>query len=134
MGPSENGDNSFFFCIFVQFFPVLGCSIPWINLSDWYGSFNTHIGILYDILCHMPYAIKCHKLPFFDILWHMAYDIKCHKVCQYGYQKNRIDQTNRVKVFKTIYQKENLEKNQKTKKNIFPLYFLSNSFEKWFCD
>ena len=24
----------------------------------------------------------------------MPYDIKCHKVWQYGYQKNRIDQTN----------------------------------------
>ena len=33
-------------------------------------------------------------MSFYDILWHMPYDIKCHQVCQYGYQKNCLDQTN----------------------------------------
>ena len=40
------------------------------------------------------YVIKRHKMALYDILRHMPYDIKCHKVCQYGYQKKRIDQTN----------------------------------------
>ena len=44
---------------------------PKINLSDQNGSFDTHIGILYEILCHMAYAIKCHNKPFYGILWHM---------------------------------------------------------------
>ena len=63
-------------------------------MSDQYGSFDTQIAILYDTLCHMAFVIKCHKTSFYDILWQMPYDIKCHEVCQYGYQKNRIDETN----------------------------------------
>ena len=77
------------------------------------GIFYTHITIIHDILCHLPYVIKCHKMSFYGILWHIPYDIKWHKVCQYGYQKNRIDQTNWAKDFKIIHQKENLEKNPK---------------------
>ena len=36
-------------------------------------------------------------MAFFDI-GHKT--LKCHKVSQYGYQKNRIDQTNSAKDFK----------------------------------
>ena len=38
-------------------------------MSDRDGSFDTHIGILYDILCPMADAIKCHKMAYYDILW-----------------------------------------------------------------
>ena len=68
------------------------------DLSDRYGSFDTHINMLrYCILCHMTY-----------VKWH-----KCHKLCQYGYQKNRIDQTNWSMPFKLILQEENLKINGK---------------------
>ena len=36
-----------------------------INMSDRYGSFDTYIAILYDILCHMVYVIKRHKMAFY---------------------------------------------------------------------
>ena len=39
---------------------------PQINLSDRFGSFDTHIAILYFILCHMAFGMKCHKMPFFN--------------------------------------------------------------------
>ena len=26
------------------------------------------------------------KMAFYDVLRHMPYDIKCHKVCQFGHQ------------------------------------------------
>ena len=42
----------------------------------------------------MAFVIKCHKMAFYGILWQMPYAINCHKVWQYGYQKNRVDQTN----------------------------------------
>ena len=46
------------------------------------------------IVHHVASVIKCHKImPSNDILWHMPHDKKCHKVCQYGHQKNRLDQT-----------------------------------------
>ena len=45
----------------------------WLNLSDRYGSFDTHIDLLYDVLCLMAYVIKCHKMPYFAILWHFFY-------------------------------------------------------------
>ena len=36
--------------------------------SIWF--FDTHIAMVYDILCHTVYAIKCHNMAFYDILWH----------------------------------------------------------------
>ena len=33
-----------------------------MQLCDSYGSFDTHIAMVYDILCHMTYVIKCHKM------------------------------------------------------------------------
>ena len=63
-----------------------------MNLSDSYGSFDTHISMVHDNLSHMIYVIKCQKIAFYDILWHISYDIKCNK--QYGYQKNRMNLTN----------------------------------------
>ena len=65
-----------FFAFFSNFFPFQGVSIPWINLSVQYGSFDTHIDILNDILCHMAYVIKCRKMAKYGILWHfMTYAI-----------------------------------------------------------
>ena len=52
-------------------------------------------------------------MAFYDILWHMPYDIKCHQVCQYGYQKNRLDQTNWSKGCRIIFQEQNLTQNPK---------------------
>ena len=37
-------------------------------MSDQYGSFDTHIAILYDTLCHMASVIKCH-------IWHLIYEL-----------------------------------------------------------
>ena len=37
-------------------------------MSNRYGSFDTPIGLLYDILCHMAYVIKRHKIAFYDNL------------------------------------------------------------------
>ena len=39
-----------------------------IHLSAQCGSFDTHIAMVDDILCHMAYVIKCHKMTFYDIL------------------------------------------------------------------
>ena len=63
----ENGTFSFFeFSILKSF---QNCFLNHcINLSERYGSFDTHIDIFYDILCHMTYVIKCHKMTFYDIL------------------------------------------------------------------
>ena len=36
-------------------------------MSDRYGSFDTHIGILYDILCHMAYVTNFHKMAFYEV-------------------------------------------------------------------
>ena len=57
-----------FLAFLSNFFPVKGYSIPWINLTYRYGSFDTHFDILNDILCHMAYVIKCHKMKLYDIL------------------------------------------------------------------
>ena len=62
-------------------------------MSDRYASFDTHIAIVHDILCHLAYVIKCHKMTFYGILGHLADAIKCHELGQYGYQMKRIDQT-----------------------------------------
>ena len=102
-------------------------------MSDRYGSFDTHIDIVYDILCHMAYIIKCHKMTFYGILWHMQYDIKCHGLCQYGYQKNRIDQTNWYMIFKLISQEENLKINGKKWYTQISLVFLVKSLCKMCC-
>ena len=99
-------------------------------MSDRYCTFDTHIAILYEILCHMAFAIKCHKMAFYGILWQMPYDIKCYKVWQYGYQKNRIDQTNWLQKGKSFHRNKIKQKMEKTKFEIFPLYFLSNAFVK----
>ena len=99
-------------------------------MSDQYCSFDTHIGIVYDILCHMTFVIKCHKMASYGILWRISYDIKCHKLCQYGYQKNRIDQTNWSKLCKKISQKQNIKQKAKTEILLFPLYFGAKPFVK----
>ena len=62
-------------------------------------------------------------MAFFGILWQMLYGMKCHKVWQYGYQKNRIDQTNRLQKGVTFHRKKIKQKRQKTKIGLFPLYF-----------
>ena len=33
-----------------------------ITKSAPYGSFDTHIARVYDILCHMPNVVKCQKI------------------------------------------------------------------------
>ena len=43
----------------------------------------------------------------------MPYDIKCHKVWQYGYEKNRIDQTNWSMGYWTLRIEKNEAKNAK---------------------
>ena len=59
--------------------------------------------ITFYVIWHSPYnVIKYHKMAFYDILWQMTYDIKCRKVCQYGYQKNCIEQTNWSRNFKSV--------------------------------
>ena len=97
-----------------------------MQLSDSYGSFDTHIAMVRDILCHMIYVIKCHKMPFYDILWHLPCDIKCHKVWQYGYQINWHDQTNWYMEFKSVEQERFLAKIPKNWKTKF-------SFSEFLC-
>ena len=77
----------------------------------------------------------CHKMPFYDILWQMPRDIKCHKVCQYGYQKNRLDQTNWSTGFKIIFQENNQTKNAKNWNSHFSLVFLRRFLYnfQWIC-
>ena len=59
----------FSFLDFSSYFVLVKCLLAtWITLSDQYASFDTHIAILYDILCHMAYVIKCHKMAFYGIL------------------------------------------------------------------
>ena len=57
----------FFLAFLAIFLPVQRFSIPWIMWSDRNGSFDTHTGILYDILCHLSFVIKFHKVAFYDI-------------------------------------------------------------------
>ena len=90
-------------------------------MSDYFGSFDTHIAILYVILCRMAFVIKCHEMEFYDILLHVPYDIKCHKVWQYGYQMNRFNQTNWCMEFKSA----NIPKNWNTKNFLYGEWFLS---------
>ena len=52
-------------------------------------------------------------MAFYANLWHMPCDIKCHKVWQYGYQKNRIDQTNWSMGYWTLRIEKNEAKNAK---------------------
>ena len=42
----------------------LGNIFSQLYLSDSYGSFDIHMAMVHDILCHMIYVIKCHKVPF----------------------------------------------------------------------
>ena len=56
---------------------------------------------------------------FLGILWQMPYAIKCYKVWQYGYQKNRIDQTNWSMNAKTNLDEDILSKIQEIKNAIF---------------
>ena len=114
-----------FFAFFSLFFLVLRVQYPIAQFVWSIRSFDTHIGILCDILCHMAYVVKRHKTPFYDVLWHMIYDIKCHKVCQYGYQKNRIDQTNWSMGYWTLRNKKNNEKNAKNWNVKFSFVFLT---------
>ena len=65
-------------------------------------------------------------MPFYDILWHLPYDIKCHKVWQYGYQINRHDQTNWYMEFKSVEQEHFLAKIPKNWKTKF-------SFSEFLC-
>ena len=74
---------------------------------------------------HKSYnVIKCHESAFYGILWQMTYDMKCHKVCQYGYPKNRLDQTNWSTGFKITCQKQNQTKNAKNLNGNISFVFL----------
>ena len=74
----------------------------------------------------MPYGIR-HKIAFYDILWKMPCRIKLHKVWQYGYQMNRIDQTNQSVAFRIIFMNKIGRNSQKKNgKSNFPLYFWRN--------
>ena len=64
---------------------------------------------------------NCHKMEFYDIFWHLPYDMKCHKVWQYGYQINRLDQTNWYMEFKISGQEHFQQKFSKTEKPNFPI-------------
>ena len=69
----------------------------------------------------------------FVILWHFmtyAKSHKCNKLCQYRYQKNRIDQSNRSKNFKIFSKEQKI--NAKKDISKFLLHFWSNSFLKCF--
>ena len=56
----ENGTFSFFEFLMQKSYQ--NCFLNhYINLSDRYSSFDTHITIFYDILCHMTYVIKCQN-------------------------------------------------------------------------
>ena len=77
------------------------------------GIFDTHITIIHDILCHLPYVIKCHKMSFYGILWHLSDDIKCHELWQYGYQKKLLISQNDLKHLESFYSNKILEKSQK---------------------
>ena len=92
-------------------------------MSDQYASFDTHIAIVHDILCHLIFVIKCNKMTFYGILWHSSDDIKSHGLWQYGYQRKRIDQTKWAKGFRIISQQQNIRKIKKTKMPIFPFIF-----------
>ena len=39
----------------------------YINNLNLDGSFDTHIAMVYDILCHMTYVVKCHIMSIYDI-------------------------------------------------------------------
>ena len=91
-----------------------------IQRENWYFSFLHFLAIffscpmVFDPMDQFVWSIRFFWYPYWHTVWHsMSYGIKCHEVCQYGYQKNRIDQTNWAKDFKIIHQKENLEKNPK---------------------
>ena len=59
---------SVFLHFWSYFVPMKRFSCPKSNLSDQCGSFDTHIAILYDALCHMASVIKCHFMT--DAIWH----------------------------------------------------------------
>ena len=79
-----------------------------------YGSFDTHIAIVYDTLCHATLVIKCHQMSF-DDKWRMTLWVIHYGNRQYGYQKNRIDEGNKVMaskhIFRVIYWRQ-IEKKQ----------------------
>ena len=57
----------------------------------------------------MTWVPKCHKMAYFVILWHFTLYGIWHKmplICQYGYQKNRIDQRNWSRGIKNIRQEQ----------------------------
>ena len=60
----------------------------------------------------------------------MPYYIKCHKVCQYGYQKNCIEQTNRSMAMVILKNEKRQTKMQKAEIQFFCFYFSANSFVK----
>ena len=83
----------------------------WYPYWHRYDYFDSRIGILYDILCHMTYGIKCHK------------------VHQYCYQKNRIHPTIWSMGSKTRgYRKYVCTKMQELEILIFTLYFEETLF------
>ena len=121
-------DFPFFFC---EFRPILFIKII-LKATDWFVWSIRFIWYPYcHTLCHfMPYGIfhKCHKMPFYGILWQMPYGIKWCKVWQYGYQMNRIDQTNWSMQFKIIFQEKSWTKNPEMGKPKFSFVFLAKFF------
>ena len=97
-------------------------------MSDQYGSFDTHIAILYDIFCHMTYVIKWRFMIFYDIC-HMTWDV-------IKYANMGIKRTVSIRQI-DLWGSEPLESNkimkkmQKTEMTIFPLYFWPNSYVKY---
>ena len=129
---NTKGKSLFYhFTFLVNFFP---CQIILVFIEHFVWSSRFFRYPYYHIFQHiMSYDIY-HKPPFYDILWHMPYDITCHKIWQYGYKKNRLDQTKWSMTTRIIWQEQNLTKNvKKTEIKIFPLYFWMNSFVNFKC-
>ena len=88
-------------------------------MSDRYGSFDTHIGILYDFLCHMAYVTNCHKMPFYDIKYGNMDIKRTVSIRQIDLLGSEPLESKKIK-----------QKMQKTEISIFPMYFWANSFVK----
>ena len=95
-----------------------------------YGSFDTHIAMVYDILCNMVCIIECHKMAFLVILWPIPYDIECqnhsnsNRVIQRATSSRQIKlwiQNQQLSQFLSIFRRKMLN----LKRTYFPLYFLA---------
>ena len=91
-----------------------------------YGSFDTHIAMVYDILCNKVCIIECHKMAFLVILWPIPYDIECqnhsNRVIKRATSSRQIKlwiQNQQLSQFLSIFRRKML----KLKRTHFPLYF-----------